>query len=83
VPSGRTHLSRVAICLSHEAHCSGSCLTVVMVEAPKATGAHGFGTPKGPETTPGAIQSLTKGRPSTSNNIISTAAAWWRRVFGS
>ena len=33
VPSGRRHLSRVAIWRSQEAHCSGSCLMVYMVAA--------------------------------------------------
>jgi hypothetical protein len=33
VPSGRTQVSRVAICLLHEEHCSGCCLMVDMVAA--------------------------------------------------
>jgi hypothetical protein len=37
VPSGRTYLSRVAICRPQEAHCSGSCLIVDMVAARSQT----------------------------------------------
>jgi len=39
VPSGNTQVSRVAICRSQEAHCSGSCLTLGILAAAGAGGA--------------------------------------------
>jgi hypothetical protein len=75
VSSCRTHDSRVAICLSQEAHCSGSCLTIGMVAAAKATSPQGFDFLRGPETTPGAVQSL----PECRRHPVPTAPSPWRR----
>ena len=43
VPSGSTQVSREAICRSHEARCSGSCLTAGMVAAAKKNVASEYG----------------------------------------
>jgi hypothetical protein len=49
VPSGRTHVSRVAICFLQDSHCSGSCLMPWMLAASEIgrAGRPGSGPPRG------------------------------------